>query len=210
MGIVGGVGSGKSTVARLAAERWGLLRLDGDAAGHAALREPAVRAALRDRFGDGIFIPDGEVDRSALAARVFGETPEHRAARRDLEAVVHPRIRARFTDAIAAARRDGTPAVLLDAAVLLESGWDDVTDAVVFVEVPLCERRRRVAARGWDAAELARREASQWPTDRKRAACDAVLDNTGSPGVAVDRLGDLLRSLGVRLPSAHPPAVSLP
>ena len=202
MGVVGGVGSGKSTVARLAAERWGLSRLDGDAAGHAALYEPAVRDALRARFGGGIFDADGAVNRSALASRVFGDTAEHRAARRDLEAVVHPRIRARFEADIAAARDRGIPAVLLDAAVLLEGGWADVTDAVAFVDVPLPVRRERVAARGWDAAELARREASQWPVDRKRAAADAVLDNAGPAAVAVDQLGGLLRSLGVRLPDA--------
>ena len=203
IGVVGGVGSGKSTLARAAGERWCLPVLDGDAAGHAALRDAAVRRALRDRFGGAIFRPapdppgGEEIDRSALAARVFGDAPETRAAKDALQAVVHPVIRADLLSRIAAAKAADAPAVLLDAAVLLETGWRDDCDAVVFVDAPPAERLRRVAARGWDAAELDRREASQWPLDRKRAAADAVVGNGDGLAAAVDRFGELLTGWNV-------------
>ena len=208
IGVVGGVGSGKSALARAAADRWGLARLDGDAAGHAALRDPAVMAALRARFGDGVFRSDGrggdEIDRSALAARVFGDDPARRAAKADLQAVVHPLIRADLLAQIDAAKSAGAPAILLDAAVLLETGWRDDCHAVVFVDAGEEERLRRVAARGWDAAELARREASQWPLDRKRSAADAVVRNARSLSAAVAAFGGLLAAWGV--PLAEEPA----
>ena len=208
VGVVGGVGSGKSALARAAARRWGLARLDGDAAGHAALRDRAVRRDLRAAFGDAVFRPAAggaeqeEVDRSALARRVFGETEEHRAAKATLQSIVHPIIQADLLEKIGAARSAGVPAVLLDAAVLLETGWRGDCDAVLFVDAPREARVRRVAGRGWDAAELDRREASQWPLARKRAAADAVVDNGGDFAAAVDRFGRALADLGVPLPDA--------
>ena len=203
IGVVGGVGSGKSALSRRTAERWGLAALDGDAAGHAALREPAVKNALHDRFGPNIFHARGdlaheEIDRSKLAARVFG--PGNEAALADLEAIVHPVIRRRLVAEAREFLASGVDAVLLDAAVLLEAGWRDACWKVVFVDVPREERLRRVAERGWDAAELDRREASQWPLDRKWAAADAVIDNGGPLDAAVLRFGDLLHGWGVEPP----------
>ena len=210
IGVVGGVGSGKSTLARAVGERWRLPVLDGDAAGHAALREPAVKTALHDRFGPAIFFTRGslareEVDRSKLAARVFGDDPGRRAALADLEAIVHPVIRRNLLAEAADLLASGYEAVLLDAAVLLEGGWREFCWKVVFVEVPRAERLRRVAARGWDAAELDRREASQWPPDRKRAACDAAVNNAGPLADAVEAFGALLTAWGVPFPAAAPP-----
>ena len=204
-GVVGGVGSGKSALCSAVAERWALPVLDGDAAGHGALREDAVKNALHDRFGPGIFhaAPAHElIDRKKLAARVFGAGNEQ--ALRDLEAVVHPVIRrgllARADDLF----YSGADAILLDAAVLLEAGWRGVCDRVVFVDVPREERLRRVAVRGWDAAELDRREASQWPLDRKRAAADAVIDNGGPLSAAVRQFDDVLGGWGVEPPPNAP------
>ena len=208
IGVVGGVGSGKSALARLAADRWGLARIDGDAAGHAALRDPDVMRAVRETFGEAAFRPDGrggeEVDRCALAARVFGDGDAEGRAKAALQEIVHPVIRADLLGQIAEARAAGAPAILLDAAVLLETGWRDDCDAVVFVDVPRGERLRRVAARGWDAAELDRREASQWSLARKRAAADAIIDNAGPLERAVERLDDLLEAWGVQLPADAP------
>lgn len=201
IGVVGGVGSGKSALCSAVADCWDFAVLDGDAAGHAALREDAVKVALHDRFGSDVFFSHGdlaheEIDRSKLAAKVFG--PGKEAALRDLEAVVHPVIRRRLTAEATELLASGIEVVLLDAAVLLESGWDDLCRKVVFVDVPQAERLRRVAARGWDAAELARREASQWPLDRKRAAADGVVDNGGPLAEAVSAFGALLAEWGLR------------
>ncbi|QDT17409.1 Dephospho-CoA kinase [Alienimonas californiensis] len=194
-GVVGGVGSGKSALCSAVAERWGLAVLDGDAAGHAALREDAVKNALHDRFGEAIFFAHGdlahaEINRSKLAARVFG--PGNEAALKDLEAIVHPVIRRRLLEEAAGWFASGVEAVLLDAAVMLESGWSEFCEKIVFVDVPRTERLRRVAGRGWDEAELDRREASQWPLDRKKAAADAVIDNGGALADAVRAFDALL------------------
>ena len=205
IGVVGGVGSGKSALARAAADRWDLVRIDGDAAGHAALRDPTVKRRVREAFGGDAFAADGSVDRSALAARVFGSAAAQRDAKAALQEIVHPVIRADLLGQIADARAAGAPAVLLDAAVLLETGYRDDCDAVIFVDVPRAGRLRRVAAREWDAAELDRREASQWPLDRKRAAADVVIDNNGPLDDAVAAFGRFLSAAGVPLPAPAPP-----
>ena len=203
IGVVGGVGSGKSALARAVGGRRNLPVLDGDAAGHAALRLLDVRRAIRGRFGEDVFLCDGEVDRSALARRVFGDDPGRTAARADLQAIVHPFIRRRLLHEAKLALAAGAPTALLDAAVLLETGYRDVCWKVVFVDCPRPERLRRVAARGWDEAELDRREASQWPLDRKRAACDAAVDNGGALDEAVEQFEALLTEWGV--PAAPTP-----
>ncbi|WP_155458753.1 dephospho-CoA kinase, partial [Streptococcus pneumoniae] len=80
---------------------------------------------------------------------------------------------------------DTVDVVVLDAAVLLEAGWRNQCDRLVFVEVPLAARQERVRARGWSEDELQRREASQWPLDRKRSAADFVVDHSATSDAAV-------------------------
>jgi len=174
IGVVGGVGAGKSTAARELAALGGSL-IDADAIGHELLGEPDVQAALRARWGDRAILPGGQVDRGALARIVFADADELAA----LNAVMHPRIRRRIEQAIAAARRDpAVKAVVVDAAVLFEAGWDDLCTHVVFVAAPAEERRRRAAtARGWDEAAWRRRENSQISLDTKAARCDYILQN---------------------------------
>jgi len=170
IGLVGGIASGKTTVARLFAERVRVAHVDADVVAREVLREPAVAAALRTRF-PGAIGADGSMDRTALADRVFGR-PEELAA---LERLTHPRIRSGIEARIAAA---SGPWVLLDAALLQETGADSLCDVVVFVACPARTRRRRAArTRGWTAEEHARRERRQWPVARKRARADLVVDN---------------------------------
>ncbi|MCC7421989.1 MAG: dephospho-CoA kinase [Planctomycetaceae bacterium] len=193
IGLVGGVGSGKSSVARAAAEfrspSWpsdsfsqsDIVIISGDSAGHEVLRDADVRQSLGERFGPSILDETGEIIRPALGRLVFGEDKEAERARRDLEAIVHPKIRQRLEQQIRGARSNPqVRAILLDAAILLESGWSDVCDAVVFIDTPQAERLKRVAAsRGWTADQLARREASQWSLEKKKAASDFVIKNEG-------------------------------
>lgn len=197
IGLVGGVGSGKSSVARAAADvrssshslpslvsRSVLVIVSGDVAGHEVLRQADVCRQIRDRFGDSVFDDRGEVNRSALGRLVFGSANQQ--ALRSLEAIVHPMIRRQLEQEIEDARnRPEVKAILLDAAILLESGWRDVCDAVVFVDTPEQERLKRVSeGRGWSAEQFHRREASQWPLERKRAAADGVVRNDGDLEVA--------------------------
>lgn len=178
VGLIGGIGAGKTTVARRFAEL-GALVIDADKAGHEALLDPAVRATLIERFGLGILDGEGAIDRKQLGLVVFGDA----AKRRALEEVVHPVIRNVFVEKIATAMADpGVPLIVLDAAVLLEAGWGDACDKVVFVDVPRARRLERLqGGRGWTEEELARREAAQLPLEEKRRRADVVLANGGDP-----------------------------
>jgi len=181
IGLVGGVGAGKSTAAAKL-EALGAFVIDADKVGHALLTQRPVRGRLIERFGLGVLGEPGadgerEVDRRTLAAAVFSDP----MARRDLESIMHPRMAGTFAKAIARVSRRGVAgAVVLDAAVLFEAGWDRFCDRVLFIDAPREVRLERLqAARGWDEAGLASREAAQWPLDRKAARADGVIVNTG-------------------------------
>lgn len=179
VGIVGGIGSGKSTLARWVAEHHPVVVIDADRIGHALLLDPNVKAALRSEFGDTIFDREGNVIRAELAQRVFGTTTERRSARKRLDELLHPRIQQEIGRQIAAIGPQKIRFILLDAALLLESGWRDQCCGVVFVDTPDERRAEWVQQnRGWSLEELQRREASQWPLDKKRAAADLIVPNT--------------------------------
>ena len=178
IGVVGGIGSGKSAVAREVAALANVHVIDADRLGHEALLDSDVKLALRRQFGEAIFDETGEVHRSSLARCVFGDGESHRAARHSLEQIVHPEIARRITDEIARAEASGDDAVLLDAAVLIEAGWRRLCDAVIFIDAPEGLRLKRVQQRsGWSLEELRRREASQLSLPEKRRQCDAVISN---------------------------------
>ena len=188
IGLLGGVGSGKSTVAaELAA--LGCAVIDADAVGHEVLSEPDVKAELRRLWGEGVLTASGEVDREAVAKIVF-DSPDALAA---LDALMHPLMRERID--IASRELDGAliealysdtdhcpvEAVVLDAALLLETDWHELCTTLVFVSAPAAARAERVARqRHWDRAELERRENSQKPLDIKRSGADHGIDNSSS------------------------------
>ena len=157
-----------------------------------------VKIALRQAFGDAIFNAEQEIIRSQLAARVFGSDDPARQNRQTLEQIVHPVLRADLQQQLQHVRELGqVQVILLDAAILLESGWKDLCDAVVFIDTPFARRQQwTVASRGWTPEELARREASQWPIARKRSESDFVVDNSGSLEASVDQLEQIV--CGVR------------
>ena len=174
IGIVGGVGSGKSTAAGEFAALGGRL-IDADRIGHELLTEPDVLAEIRRQWGDGVFAPDAQVSRAALAEVVFRGPAELEA----LNAILHPRIRRRVELAIADAQADeSVEAVVLDAALLFEAGWDDLCTHLVFVSAPADDRRRRVAqSRQWSSETWTAREKLQISLDTKASMCDYTLDN---------------------------------
>ncbi len=193
IGLVGGVGSGKSYLARLLREKHPIQIVEGDPAGHQVLTEPEVKKSLRTAFGDGVFTPGGEVDRRQVSRLVFGSGPEQTAARHQLEKIVHPRITGILTRQVELARtQPDIEAVILDAALMLETGWRNLCDRVVFIEVPLEQRMKRVnEARGWSREQLQLREDSQYPLERKRREADDVVDNSGDVGVALSQLEEV-------------------
>jgi dephospho-CoA kinase len=180
IGVLGGVASGKSLVARQFAAL-GAGVLDADQAAHEVLRFPHVAAAARARWGEAIFAPDEHVDRGRLAQIVFGAPPQGPQERKYLEQLTHPevgRLLGRQAEALAAA---GTAAAVLDAPLLLEAGWDRLCDRLVFVDAPREARLTRAQARGWTTEAFVAREGVQESLDAKRARADVVIDNSGSP-----------------------------
>ena len=171
IGLIGGVASGKSAVARQFAER-GAVILDADRVGHEVLRETAVIQQLILRWGTAILTADGGVSRSAVAKIVFA--PDGETERQFLNSVTHPRIAARLAAQLSELRQANCPAAVLDAALLLEAGWERLCDQIVFVDVPDEQRLERARSRGWDSGELARREATQLPTRRKKTSRDSL------------------------------------
>jgi dephospho-CoA kinase len=180
IGLVGGVASGKSLVAKLLVEL-GAGLLDADRTGHAVLaNDLAVQQAIRERWGDKTFLPDGTADRAAIARRVFAENDDATDDRKFLEALLHPRIGQRLNRLRQELAASGKPAVVLDAPLLLEAGWGSMCDVILMVESPREVRLERALKRGWTEAEFIRREAAQWSPEQKRYFADAVIPNTGS------------------------------
>ncbi len=180
VGILGGVACGKSLVARHFTQL-GAGVIDADRLGHESLDEPAVQAALRDRWGERVFGPDGKINRGSVADIVFATTSEGDAERHFLEKLVHPRIAHRLTVVRDRFLTQKYRVVVLDAPLLIEAGWDRLCSKLVFVDAPRQLRLARAAARGWTERDVVRREAAQVPLEVKRRRADVTIDNSGTP-----------------------------
>lgn len=181
LGVLGGIASGKTAVARLLAGREGLV-ISADELAREALDSPDVLARVRARFGPAAIGPDGRADRAYLARAVFD--PAHGAAelRSELESWTHPLVRDRIRERLSAARASGVPRVVLDVPLLLENdaqhGLARLCDALVFVDVRDDERERRAEReRGWSRGEVARREAAQLPLLEKKKRAHHIIEN---------------------------------
>ncbi|MGB8853616.1 MAG: dephospho-CoA kinase [Pirellulales bacterium] len=164
VGLIGMIGAGKSTVARLLAAK-GADVIDADRIAHEQFADEEVRRTIAARFGGGVLAADGSIDRAALARLVFGPTAAHEAALRDLEAIVHPRVRQRIDAELDRLRRlsttgGGGRVAVLDVPLLVRAGWAERCDRLLVVKCDEAERRRRLAARGWTAEQQAAREAA--------------------------------------------------
>ena len=174
IGLTGGIGSGKSTVAGLLAAR-GAVVVDADRIAREVV-EPGTPglAAVVEAFGESVLAGDGSLDRPALAAVVFTD-PQARAR---LDAIVHPLVRDRSVELIAAAPSD---AVLVnDVPLLVETGQAGTYDLVLVVEADLATRLSRLVERGLAEEDARARIASQATDEQRRAVADVVLDNSGT------------------------------
>jgi dephospho-CoA kinase len=194
IGLAGGVASGKTTVANMLSDL-GARVLDADRTGHDVLQSAEVKEAIRSRWGGQAFGDDGRVDRTRLGKLVFGVSEEALAARRFLEQLTHPRIGEQLARQARQFEQEGDRAVVLDAPLLFEAGWDKLCDTVVFVESPRELRRVRAKARGWSEQEFAAREAAQHSLARKRCRADVVIDNSESLEATRSEVLRLWRSL---------------
>lgn len=176
VGLTGSTGAGKSTAAAILAE-WGAAVVDADALGHALLApgSPVYRQVV-ERYGREVLGPDGDVDREALGRRVFSGPEETDAYNRLIHPALLAELRARLQSE---ARR--AEVVVVDAALLLEWGLERELDVTLVVVAPEETRRERIGARdGPRAATFARRQAAQWSQERKCAAADVVIENSGN------------------------------
>jgi dephospho-CoA kinase len=199
IGIAGGIGSGKSAVAKMFGEM-GCLVIDADELVTQAYRDPTVLAQLRQWGGDEIFHSNGAVNRQAIAARIFTDP----GRRQQLESMLHPWVLNRRDELMAkSADQPQIVAFVWDTPLLFEAGLQGRCDAVVFVDAPFELRLARVGrSRGWDRAQLQTRENLQWPLDKKRKISDHIVVNTADAEYIRGQVREVLfRILARRLPA---------
>ena len=172
IGLTGGIGSGKSTVAGLLAAR-GARIVDADRIAREVVEPgtPGLEAVVA-AFGPGVLTAEGALDRPALAAVVFAD-PD---ARRRLDGIVHPLVRARAAELVAAVPPNAV--VVQDVPLLVETGQAGSYDLVLVVEADLDTRVRRLVGRGLSEEDARARIAAQATDEQRRAVADVVLDNS--------------------------------
>lgn len=177
VGLSGGIGSGKSTVASILADL-GAAVISSDALNTLELASPEVQQTLIGWWGDSIRSPEGGVDRRKVSELIFGDESQ----RLRLQALLHPRIAARRSVLMADAEVNPTVRmVVVDSPLLFETGLDQMCDTVVFVDTTEELRKgRSEKARHWTPGELKRRENSQYPLDMKRARADHMVHNNST------------------------------
>ncbi|MDN7132485.1 dephospho-CoA kinase [Halomonas sp. MC140] len=176
IGLTGGIGSGKSTVAR-AFETLGAAWIDADDVARevVATGEPAL-LAIKNRFGDQIVCQDGTLNRAALRDIVFKD-PEQRQW---LESVTHPKIRERILEHLRRLESQGAPYALLVSPLLFESGQSELVSRCIVVDVPQALQLSRTLMRdGVSESQVRAILAAQLTRDQRLAKADDVIDNSG-------------------------------
>ena len=189
IGLTGPIGCGKSAVARMLG-RLGAAVIDADVLARDATA-PGERTLgpIRSRFGDGVFSGDGTLDRAALARIVFADP----VALRDLEAIVHPRVRELAEAALDGATTSGAPFAVVEAIKLVEGGLADRCDEVWLIECPEPVQRERLRSRGMSADDIDRRMAAQSDLRNRLAGrVTRTLDTSGSLDETRDRVEEAL------------------
>jgi dephospho-CoA kinase len=190
VGLTGGIASGKSTVSAMLAEL-GAVVIDADQLAREVV-VPGTEGLRRvvEEFGPGVLTVDGELDRPAVGAIVFADDD----ARRRLEAIIHPLVRARGAE-LEAAAPDGA-VVVHDIPLLAETGQAGAFDAVIVVDTPVeTQVERMTALRGWSAEDARARVAAQASREQRRAVATYVIENTGTLEDLRDRVTEVFEEL---------------
>lgn len=177
VGVTGGLGAGKTTVAQLFAQR-GVPVVDADEISHAlTAQNGAAIPAIREAFGEAVFQPDGSLDRKALRARILADD----SARQQLEGILHPLIRRGIEHGLAQAQ---TPYALVVIPLLVETGaYDGMLDRILVVDCSEETQVQRALARGgWSEAEIRAMLARQASRDARLSRADDVIDAGGEQG----------------------------
>lgn len=188
IGLTGGIGSGKSTVAR-AFETLGAAWVDADNVAReiVAPGEPAL-LAIKQRFGDPVIHQDGTLNRAALRDIVFKDP----AQRQWLESITHPKVRERLQQYLERLNAAGAPYVLLVSPLLFESGQDALVDRSVVVDVPQQLQLSRTQQRdGVSESQVHAILAAQLPREQRLAKADYVIDNSGDHASMMDQVARL-------------------
>jgi dephospho-CoA kinase len=171
IGIMGGIGSGKSTAAKIFSES-GACVIDADQIGHEVLKREGIKDQLRAIWGNDIWTSDGEVDRKRLGQIVF----ENPSQMEKLSSIVHPPLLEELQRQICIAPGH----MIIDAALLAEFGLTDNCEHLIFLDVSDETRLARCANRGWDKEELQRREGFQTELGIKKNKAHIIIDNNGT------------------------------
>ena len=177
IGLTGGIGSGKSTVAQML-ESMGAVLLSADTAGHEvyAPGRPAWQEIV-DAFGPDIVAPDGTIDRKKLGPIVFGDPQQLQR----LNAITHPRMKDLMREKLVAERTRGTKVAVLEAALLFDAGWDDLTDEVWVTNAPEDVTAQRTAERSGISVDEARSRIRAQMSNDERVARSQVIIDTDCP-----------------------------
>jgi len=194
VGLTGGIGSGKSTVARLLEDR-GAVVFDADLLAREAVAPGTPgHDAVAERFGANVLAPGGELDREALAAIVFADP----AARRDLEAIVHPEVRRLFAEGCER-HRDTDAVVVFGAPLLVETGMHSAFDVLIVVATPVhTQIERLLHDRGMAEEQVRARIDAQAPLAEKIAVADVVIENDGTLEELERRVDEVWSTLRTR------------
>ncbi len=194
IGLTGGIGMGKSTAATLLAEK-GIPVVDTDALAREVVApgQPAL-SEIRTTFGPDVLSPDGNLRRESLATVVFADD----AKRRQLEAILHPRIRERWLDFLARCEVERHAAAVVIIPLLFETGAEKEFDRIVCAACTEASQKERLRARGWTDEQCRQRIASQWPTQRKIDHSHSMIWTEVSREVHGEQWDRVLRQLGVR------------
>ena len=188
LGLTGGVGMGKSTAARLL-KKVGLPVVDSDDLAREAV-QPGTEglAEIADEFGEGFLKADGSLDRDKMASTVF----QDEAARKRLEAIIHPRVRTVWEKQIDQWREQKWPVGVVVIPLLFEVDLQDSFDAVLCVACTANTQRARLRERNWDDAQITARIAAQMDIAQKIDLADHVLWNEGAPELLMDQMKEIL------------------
>jgi len=188
LGLTGGVGMGKSTAARLL-KKVGLPVVDSDDLAREAVH-PGTEglAEIADEFGEGFLKADGSLDRDKMASTVF----QDEAARKRLEAIIHPRVRTVWEKQIDQWREQKRPVGVVVIPLLFEVDLQDSFDAVLCVACTANTQRARLRERNWDDAQITARIAAQMDIAQKMDLADHVLWNEGAPELLMDQMKEIL------------------
>ena len=174
-GLTGGIGMGKSAAAKLlAARNLAVLDTDEIARQIVAPGQPAL-AEIREKFGPQILATDGSLDRPKLADLVFRDP----AARQQLEAILHPRIRATWTEQLVQLRAEGHPTAIVVIPLLFETAAQTSFDATVCLACSVATQHQRLTARGWTPDQIAARNHAQFPVEEKMHLANFVIWTEG-------------------------------